>query len=157
MPPMSSADSRKNNWPPNFSTLIERKICYPSPVGIFTKVCSICSAPPEIRADIDAALEKGEGFKQLASRCAFSKSSLHRHSQNCLSKARLASHKAALESFSWNRDTAWVVFLNSPVSAEGVPYHQVGVPYRWSGPEDKPEIDLLIKASFSQLTTRPES
>lgn len=56
-------------------------------------MCSICTAPPEVRALIDHELSKAIGTRKplrvLAALGGFSKSALSRHDRNCLSRARL--------------------------------------------------------------------
>jgi hypothetical protein len=56
-------------------------------------ICSICSAPAEIRAAIEIELSKPDGerkfLRDLQAETRFSKSALSRHSRNCMRRALL--------------------------------------------------------------------
>jgi len=58
-------------------------------------VCSICSAPSEVREAVSAALIAGESGRAIAARSAFSKSSIYRHRQKCIDRAVLRGHREA--------------------------------------------------------------
>jgi hypothetical protein len=57
------------------------------------QVCSICSAPADVRAAVNEALARREKFLDLAARTGFSKSALHRHSQRCVPREILSRYK----------------------------------------------------------------
>ena len=58
------------------------------------KHCSVCSSPASVRAAVDSALAKHEKLRDIAHKSGFSKSAVHRHSQKCVARNVLSSHKA---------------------------------------------------------------
>lgn len=59
--------------------------------------CSICNAPPEVFAAVNAALRKKEKLRDIEARAGFSRSALSRHGRNCLPRFVLATRKARAE------------------------------------------------------------
>jgi DNA-binding transcriptional ArsR family regulator len=56
-------------------------------------VCRTCSSP--IRAEIDAALDRGEHLRDIAARSGISRASLSRHNRKCRARRRVAEYKNA--------------------------------------------------------------
>jgi hypothetical protein len=56
--------------------------------------CSICRSSAAVRDAVNHALEKRVKMRDIAKQSGFSKSAIHRHSQNCRSRQVLLDHRA---------------------------------------------------------------
>jgi hypothetical protein len=55
--------------------------------------CKICASAPDVLVAINNAIRSREKFRDLAARTGFDKSTLHRHSQKCIPREILNTHK----------------------------------------------------------------
>jgi hypothetical protein len=102
------------------------------------QTCTVCKAPPEVLEAINAAIRKREKFRDLAARTAFSRATLHRHSQKCLQRAALAEHKARIVNAQSGRMI--VQWPTGALSYGGTPIH----------PEDLRQDDFLLVVRYEK-------
>jgi hypothetical protein len=99
--------------------------------------CSICAAPVEIRDAVAHALKRKEKLRDIAARCQFSKSALHRHAQNCLRRVILQEAKTA------RNNSSRVIVLWSRLDGT-----------KDEIPRDVRDNDTLVCVTFEELDVR---
>jgi hypothetical protein len=103
-------------------------------------ICSICDAP--VRAEIDAALRKGDPLRQLEARSGFSRSALSRHSRKCLAREAVAEHKN--RKVDLTTQLVWTEWPNGELVRLPAPYSFRGVLRDTPG-----ENDVILKVEFA--------
>jgi hypothetical protein len=65
-------------------------------MSLFSKSCSICSAPPDVLTAVNEALAKREKLRPLATRSGFSRAALSRHNRKCRGRRTIEAHREKL-------------------------------------------------------------
>ena len=61
------------------------------------QICSVCSAPVEVQQAVNAALANRTKMRDIALAVGISKSSIHRHSQKCVTRTALNQYRGKRE------------------------------------------------------------
>lgn len=104
-------------------------------------ICSVCAAPPDVLAAVNDAIRKHEKFRDLAARTAFSRAALHRHSQKCVSRDTLSSHKS--NRYDPRTDLLLIQWPGQLPALQGIPGGFLGTVRTSPGPND-----LVLRVEF---------
>jgi hypothetical protein len=112
---------------------------------VFPKSCSVCAAPPDVRAAVNDALAHREKLRDLEKRSGFSRSTLSRHGRRCIVRDTLAAHREKLG----GGDRFFVVWPNAQVPADLPPDVWLAVVQY-----EKPLIERLHEAALAEDSKR---